>query len=130
MEFCYLCCFIVVVEEFYFVCVVEWLYIEQFLLLWVIKELEEELGVMLFVCIMCSIWLICVGELFLEYVCCVFFVLEQVCDSVKVVVNGFYGQLCVVLFDGIMLLCFFVLFVFCCQEEFEVEIWFFEVFLL
>jgi DNA-binding transcriptional LysR family regulator len=127
MELRHLRCFLAVAEELHFARAAERLHIEQSPLSRAIKELEEELGVMLFARTTRSTRLTRAGKLFLEHVRRVFATLEQARDSVKSVANGFHGQLRVALSDGITpsrLPAFLAL---CRQEEPELELRFFEV---
>ena len=127
MELRHLRCFIAVAEELHFARAAERLHIEQSPLSRAIKELEEELGVMLFARTTRSTRLTRAGELFLEHVRRVLSALEQARDSVKAAANGFHGQLRVALSDGITPSRLSALLVLCRQEEPEVEIRFFEV---
>ena len=93
MELRHLRCFISVAEELHFARAAEKLHIEQSPLSRAIKELEEELGVMLFARTTRSTRLTRAGRLFLEHVQRVFTALEQARDSVQAAANGFDGQL-------------------------------------
>ncbi|MDC6176156.1 LysR family transcriptional regulator, partial [Ralstonia solanacearum] len=101
MELRHLRCFLAVAEELHFARAAEKLHIEQSPLSRAIKELEEELGMILFARTTRSTRLTRAGELFLEHVHRVFAALQQARDSVKAVANGFHGQLRVALSDGI-----------------------------
>ncbi len=92
-----------------------------------IKELEEELGVVLFARTTRSTRLTGAGKLFLDHVPRVFAALQQARDSVKAAANGFHGQLRVALSDGITPSRLPALLALCRQEEPEVEIRLFEV---
>ena len=127
MELRHLRCFIAVAEELHFARAAERLHIEQSPLSRAIKELEEELGVVLFARTTRSTRLTRAGKLFLEHVRRVFSALEQARDSVKAAANGFHGQLRVALSDGISPSRLPALLALCRQEEPEVEIRFFEV---
>lgn len=127
MELRHLRCFLAVAEELHFARAAEKLHIETSPLSRAIKELEEELGVVLFARTTRSTRLTRAGMLFLEHVRRVFTVLEQARDSVKAVVNGFHGQLRIALSDGITPSRLPALLALCRQEEPEVEIRFFEV---
>jgi DNA-binding transcriptional LysR family regulator len=87
-----------------------------------IKELEEELGVVLFARTTRSTRLTRAGVLFLEHVPRVFAALQQVRESVKAAANGFHGQLRVALSDGMTPSRLRLLLALCRQEEPEVEI--------
>lgn len=127
MELRHLRCFVAVAEELHFARAAERLHIEQSPLSRAIKELEEELGVVLFARTTRSTRLTRAGKLFLEHVRRVFAALEQARDSVKAGANGFHGQLRVALSDGITPSRLPALLALCRQEEPEVEIRFFEV---
>ena len=127
MELRHLRCFLAVAEELHFARAAERLHIEQSPLSRAIKELEEELGVVLFARTTRSTRLTRAGKLFLEHVRRVFAVLEQARDSVKAAANGFNGQLRVALSDGITPSRLPTLLALCRQEEPEVELRFFEV---
>jgi len=127
MELRHLRCFLAVAEELHFARAAEKLHIEQSPLSRAIKELEEELGVVLFARTTRSTRLTRAGKLFLEHVRRVFTVLEQARDSVKAAAHGFHGQLRVALSDGITPSRLPALLALCRQEEPEVELRFFEV---
>ena len=105
----------------------EKLHIEQSPLSRAIKELEEDLGVVLFARTTRNTRLTRAGKLFLEHVRRVFTVLEQARNSVEAAANGFHGQLRVALSDGITPARLSALLAHCRQEEPEVDIRFFEV---
>ncbi|MDY1261807.1 LysR family transcriptional regulator [Pseudomonas aeruginosa] len=127
MELRHLRCFLAVAEELHFARAAERLHIEQSPLSRAIKELEEELGVVLFARTTRSTRLTRAGKLFLEHVPRVFTALQQARDSVKAAANGFHGQLRVALSDGITPSRLPALLALCRQEEPEVEIRLFEV---
>ena len=127
MEMRHLRCFLAVAEELHFARAAERLHIEQSPLSRAIKELEEDLGVVLFVRTTRSTRLTRAGELFLEHVRRIFSALEQARDSVKAAANGFHGQLRVALSDGLTPSRLPALLALCRQEEPEVELRFFEV---
>lgn len=122
MEFRHLRCFLAVAEELHFARAAERLHIEQSPLSRAIKELEEDLGVQLFVRTTRSTRLTRAGTLFLEHVPRVFTVLQQARDSVKAAANGFHGQLRVALSDGIPPSRFSTFLALCREEEPEIEI--------
>ncbi|AFT71061.1 putative plasmid replication regulatory trar transcription regulator protein [Alloalcanivorax dieselolei B5] len=122
MELRHLRCFLAVAEELHFARAAERLHIEQSPLSRAIKELEEDLGVKLFVRTTRSTRLTHAGKLFLERVPRVFTALQQAHDSVKAAANGFHGQLRVALSDGITPLRFSTFLALCRQEEPETEI--------
>lgn len=127
MELRHLRCFLAVAEELHFARAAERLHIEQSPLSRAIKELEEDLGVVLFARTTRSTRLTRAGKLFLEHVPRVFTALQQARDSVKAAANGFHGQLRVALSDGITPSRLPALLALCRQEEPEVEIRLFEV---
>jgi len=127
MEFRHLRCFLAVAEELHFARAAERLHIEQSPLSRAIKELEEELGIQLFLRTTRSTKLTHAGRLFLEHVPRVFAVLQQARDSVKAAANGFRGQLRMALSDGISPSRFSSFLALCRQEEPDVEIRLFEV---
>lgn len=122
MELRHLRCFLAVAEELHFARAAEKLHIEQSPLSRAIKELEEELGVVLFARTTRSTRLTRAGKLFLDHVPRVFAALQQARDSVKAAANGFHGQLRIALSDGITPSRLPALLAFCRQEEPEVEI--------
>jgi len=127
VEIRHLRCFLAVAEELHFARAAEKLHIEQSPLSRAIKDLEEELGVALFVRTTRSTRLTRAGKLFLEHVRRVFTALQQARDAVQAAVQGFHGQLRVVLSDGITPARLPALLALCRQEEPEVEIRFSEV---
>ena len=122
MELRHLRCFLAVAEELHFARAAEKLHIEQSPLSRAIKELEEELGVVLFARTTRSTRLTRAGKLFLDHVPRVFTALQQARDSVKAAANGFHGQLRIALSDGITPSRLPALLALCRQEEPEVEI--------
>jgi DNA-binding transcriptional LysR family regulator len=127
MELRHLRCFLAVAEELHFARAAERLHIEQSPLSRAIKELEEDLGIQLFVRTTRSTRLTRAGQLFLEYVPRIFTALQQARDSVSAAANGFHGQLRIALSDGITPTCFSALLALCRQEEPEIEIRLIEV---
>jgi DNA-binding transcriptional LysR family regulator len=122
MELRHLRCFLAVAEELHFARAAERLHIEQSPLSRAIKELEEDLGVQLFVRTTRSTRLTRAGKQFFEHVPRIFASLQQAQDSVKAAANGFHGQLRIALSDGISPTCFSALLAICRQEEPEIEI--------
>lgn len=122
MELRHLRCFIAVAEELHFARAAERLHIEQSPLSRAIKELEEELGVQLFVRTTRCTRLTRAGKLFLEHVPRVFTAIQQARDSVKAAANGYHCQLRIALSDGVMPTRFSALLASCRQDEPEVEI--------
>ncbi|MFO3773272.1 LysR family transcriptional regulator, partial [Serratia marcescens] len=127
MELRHLRCFLAVAEELHFARAAERLHIEQSPLSRAIKELEEELGVVLFARTTRRTRLTRAGTLFLAHVPRVFAAIQQARESVKAAANGFHGQLRIALSDGITPSRLPALLALCRQEEPEVEIRFFEV---
>jgi DNA-binding transcriptional LysR family regulator len=127
MELRQLRCFLAVAEELHFARAAEKLHIEQSPLSRAIKELEEELGVTLFVRNTRSTRLTRAGKRFLEHVPRVFAALQQARDSVQAVASGFQDQLRVALSDGITPSRLAALLALCREEEPEVEIRLYEV---
>lgn len=127
MELRHLRCFLAVAEELHFARAAERLHIEQSPLSRAIKELEEELGVVLFARTTRSTRITRAGKLFLEHVPRVFAALDQARGSVMAAANGFHTQLRIALSDGMTPSRLPALLALCRQEEPEVEIRFFEV---
>ncbi len=127
MELRHLRCFLAVAEELHFARAAEKLHIEPSPLSRAIKELEEELGVVLFARTTRSTRLTRAGKLFLDHVPRVFAALQQARDSVKAAANGFHGQLRIALSGGITPSRLPSLLAMCRQEEPEVDIRLFEV---
>ncbi|WP_144162268.1 LysR family transcriptional regulator [Paraburkholderia sp. BCC1885] len=127
MDLRHLRCFLAVAEELHFARAAERLHIEQSPLSRAIKELEEELGVVLFARTSRSTRLTRAGALFLDHVPRVFTALQQARDSVKAAANGFHCQLRVALSDGITPSRLPTLLALCRQEEPEVDIRLYEV---
>lgn len=127
MELRHMRYFLAVAEELRFARAAEKLHIEQSPLSRAIKELEEELGVKLFIRTTRTTELTHAGTLFLQGVHRVFTAVEQARDSVSAVANGFHGQLRVALSDGVTPSRISALLALCHQEEPEIEIRFFEV---
>lgn len=122
MELRHLRCFLAVAEELHFARAAEKLHMEQSPLSRAIKDLEEELGVVLFARTTRSTRLTRAGKLFLDHVPRVFAALQQARDSVKAAANGFHAQLRIALSDGITPSRLPSLLALCRQEEPEVEI--------
>ncbi|MEK9496138.1 LysR family transcriptional regulator [Photorhabdus sp. P32] len=101
MKLRHLRCFVAVAEELHFARAAERLHIEQSPLSRIIKNLEADLGTMLFVRTTRSIRLTRAGEILLEQAPRIFSVLGQVRDSVKAVSAGFHSQLRIALSDGV-----------------------------
>jgi len=116
-----------VAEELHFARAAERLHIEQSPLSRAIKELEEDLGVQLFVRTTRNTRMTRAGKLFLEHVPRVFAALQQARDSVKAAANGFHGQLRIALSDCATPSRLSALLARCREEDPEVEIRLFEV---
>ena len=127
MELRHLRCFLAVADELHFARAAEKLHIEQSPLSRTVKELEEELGVQLFIRTSRSTRLTLAGRLFLKHVPRVFTALEQARESVKSAANGFHGQLRIALSDGITPSRLPALLARCREEDPEMEIRLFEV---
>ena len=127
MEIRHLRCFLAVAEELHFARAAERLHVEQSPLSRTIKELEEDLGVQLFVRTSRSTRLTLAGRFFLEHVPRVLATLEQACESVKAAANGFQGQLRIALSDRVMPLRLSALLARCREEDPEIEVRLFEV---
>lgn len=127
MEFRHLRYFLAVAEELHFARAAERLHIEQSPLSRAIKELEEELGTLLFVRTSRSTRLTRAGQLLQEHAPRVFLALEQARDSVKTAASGFHGQLRVALSDGITPSRLPALLARCREENPEIEVRLFEV---
>lgn len=122
MELRHLRCFVAVAEELHFARAAARLHIEQSPLSRAINELEEELGVQLFVRTTRSTRITRAGRLFLDHVPRVFSALQQARDSVKAAANGFHAQLRIASSDGITPSRLPSLLALCPQGEPEVEI--------
>lgn len=127
MELRHLRCFLAVAEELHFARAAERLHIEQSPLSRAIKELEEELGVVLFARTTRSTRITRAGKLFLEHVPRVFAALEQARGSVMAAANGFDAQLRIAWSVGMTPARLPALLAQCRQDEPEVDIRLFEV---
>ena len=116
MELRHLRCFLTIAEELHFARSTERLHIEQSPLSRAIKELEEELGVLLFARTTRSTRLTRAGRMFMEHVPRVFAALQHARDSVKAAATGFHGQLRIALSDGITPSRFSALLARCCWD--------------
>lgn len=122
MELRHLRCFLAVAEELHFARAAERLHMEQSPLSRTIKDLEEELGALLFVRTTRHTRLTREGRMFLERVPRVFTALQQARDSVAAAANGFQSQLHIVLSDGIAPSRFATFLALCRQNEPEIGI--------
>lgn len=127
MELRHLRCFLAVAEELHFARAAERLHIEQSPLSRAIKELEEDLGVQLFVRTTRSTRITRAGKLLLEHVPRIFAALQQARDSAKAASKGYHSQLRVALSDGITPSRLPMLLARCREEDPEVEVRLFEV---
>ena len=127
MELRHLRCFLAVAEVLHFARAAEKLHMEQSPLSRAIKELEEDLGVQLFIRTSRSTRLTLAGRLLMESAPRVFTALEQARESVKAAANGFHGQLRIALSDGITPSRLPALLARCREEDPEIEIRLFEV---
>lgn len=100
MELRHLRCFVVLAEELHFTRAAERLHIEQPPLSRTIKELEDELGVMLFDRDRRGTRLTAAGAAFLKDTRRVLTVLEQARENVKAVAAGLRGSLRIAVSDG------------------------------
>lgn len=100
MELRHLRCFIVLAEELHFTRAAERLHIEQPPLSRAIKELEDELRVVLFDRDRRGTRLTAAGEAFLQDARRLFSVLEQARENVKAVASGSRGSLRIAVSDG------------------------------
>lgn len=101
MDLRHLRCFLAVAEELHFARAAERLHIEQSPLSRAIKELEEDLGIRLFIRTTRSTRLSRAGQVFKEHVPRIFTALQQARDGAKAVAAGYDGQLRIALSDGI-----------------------------
>ncbi|TEA69327.1 LysR family transcriptional regulator [Allopusillimonas soli] len=127
MDIRHLRCFLAVAEELHFARAAERLHMEQSPLSRTVKELEEDLGILLFARTTRSTRLTRAGQLFLDHVPRVFVALQQARNSAQAAVNGFHGQLRVALSDSIAPSRLSALLALCRQDEPEIDIRFFEV---
>ena len=100
MELRHLRCFIVLAEELHFTRAAERLHIEQSPLSRTIKELEDELGVVLFDRNRRGTALTPAGAAFLQDIRRLFTVLEQAQENVRAVAAGLRGNLRIAVSDG------------------------------
>lgn len=122
MELRHLRCFIVLAEELHFTRVAERLHIEQPPLSRAIKELEDELGAVLFDRDRRGTRLTAAGAVFLQDTRRLFTVLEQARENVKAVAAGLRGSLRIAVSDGALDPRLSAFLARCRAEEPEIEI--------
>ncbi|MBO9679992.1 MAG: LysR family transcriptional regulator [Acidovorax sp.] len=130
MDLRHLRCFLAVAEELHFARAAARLHMEQSPLSRTIRELEDNLGMQLFVRTSRSTRLTQAGRLLLEHVPRVFAALEQARESVKAAANGFHGQLRIALSDRVMPAGLSALLARCREEDPEIGMRLFDVPLL
>jgi len=122
MELRHLRCFVALAEELHFTRAAERLHIEQPPLSRAIKELEDDLGVVLFERNRRGTVLTEAGATFLQDVRRVFAVLKQAQENVQAVAAGLSGSLRIAVSDGAIDLRLSALLARCREEEPEIEI--------
>jgi DNA-binding transcriptional LysR family regulator len=122
MELRHLRCFLALAEELHFTRAAECLHIEQSPLSRTIKELEDELGTLLFDRDRRGTRLTPAGSVFNQEIRHLFVTLEQACDKAKAVSAGFIGRLRVVVSDGAFNSRLSEFLAHCREEEPEIEI--------
>ncbi|HCI1918064.1 LysR family transcriptional regulator [Pandoraea sp. XJJ-1] len=122
MEIRHLRCFVVLAEELHFTRAAERLHIEQPPLSRAIKELEDELGVVLFNRNRRGTLLTAAGAAFLQDVRRLFTVLDQARENAKAVAAGLRGSLRIAISDGAIDPRLSAFLARCRAEEPEVEI--------
>ncbi|CUJ66479.1 Hca operon transcriptional activator [Achromobacter xylosoxidans] len=122
MELRHLRCFIVLAEELHFTRAAERLHIEQPPLSRAIKELEDELGAILFDRDRRGTRLTLAGTAFLQDVRRVFSALEQARENVKAIAAGLQGSLRIAISDGTVDQRLSAFLAHCREEEPEIEI--------
>jgi DNA-binding transcriptional LysR family regulator len=127
MELRHLRYFVAVAEELHFARAAERLHIEQSPLSRAIRELEGDLGVLLFERAPRGTRLTWAGQVFLEDVRRVFTALDQAKSNVQAAASGYRGTLRIALSDGLVPQRLAVLLALCREQEPEVDIRFFEI---
>ncbi|MDN7437412.1 LysR family transcriptional regulator [Burkholderia multivorans] len=122
MELRHLRCFVVLAEELHFTRAAERLHIEQPSLSRAIKELEEELGVLLFDRNRRGTVLTAAGATFLQDIRRLFSVLEQARANAKAVGSGLRGSIRIAVSDGAIDPRLSAFLARCREEEPEIEI--------
>lgn len=93
-----------------FICkVVVKLNVVFFVINWQIIELEDEIGVVFFECLLCGLWLIFVGEFYVEYICEVMKSYQWFEFCVKVLKMLDVGKVCIVMMIGFVVGFMFVI---------------------
>ncbi len=121
MELRHLRCFLAVAEELGFARAARRLHMEQSPLSRAIRDLEEDLGVQLFVRTTRSTRLTRAGALLLEHVPRVFAAIEQARDAARAGASGCAAQLRIALSDGVTPSRMPALLAWCREEDPEVE---------
>lgn len=127
MELRHLRCFIAVAEELHFARAAERLNIEQSPLSRTIKELESDLGTLLFERTSRGTRLTWAGEVLLADARRIFVAIDQARANVQAAASGYRGTLRIALSDGIVAQRLAALLAQCRLDEPEVEIRLFEV---
>ena len=127
MELRHLRCFMALAEELHFTRAAERLHIEQPPLSRAIKELEDDLGAVLFDRDRRGTQLTAAGAAFLQDVRRIFSVLEQARENVKAVATGLRGSLHIAISDGAIDQRLSAVLATCRAEEPELQIRLFEV---
>ncbi|MCO3020404.1 LysR family transcriptional regulator [Pseudomonas aeruginosa] len=122
MELRHLRCFVALAEELHFTRAAERLHIEQPPLSRAIKELEDELGVVLFDRNRRGTVLTAAGTAFLQDVRRLFTVLEQARENAKAIGSGLRGSIRIAVSDGAIDPRLSVFLARCREEEPEIEI--------
>lgn len=122
MELRHLRCFVVLAEELHFTRAAERLHIEQPPLSRTIKELEDELGVVLFDRDRRGTRLTAAGAIFLQDARRLFTLLEQARENAKAIAAGLRGSLRIAVSDGAIDLRLSEFLAHCRAEEPEIEI--------
>ncbi|WP_372387233.1 LysR family transcriptional regulator [Xanthomonas axonopodis] len=127
MELRHLRCFVVLAEELHFTRAAERLHIEQPPLSRTIRELEDELGILLFDRDRRGTRLTPAGSAFLQDIRRLFCVLEQACENAKAVASGLRGSFRIAVSDGAIDPRLSAFLARCRAEEPEIGIRLFEV---
>lgn len=95
LKMCQLLLVVVFVDEGSIYCVVVVLNMMQLVVLKLLCEFEELIGVVLFECLLCGMWLMLYGDVLICYVCVVFGSFDQVCEELVVLKVGYFGYVVV-----------------------------------